>query len=529
MMVRDIRRSVSMGGACALSLLSLAGCDLAPAYHAPHYVIPTTWEGQAPFGVAHPMDDSIRAGWWTRFGDPQLDTLEAQATDHNGDLQAASERFLQARSIVSEARSDLLPHFGLAFGGSNNKSSAERLFRYKGPITDSDEFYGGMASWEPDFWSSIRNRIRLQKDFAQEQAAEYAAARLSLQSELATDYFTLRGLDAQAAIYTQSIGYYEESLRVTRTRLADQAASRLDVARAENQLYTTQAHLLDIQAQREVMEHAIAVLVNVAPSAFHLPADSHLNATRFALSPAMPSELLQRRPDVAMSERQMAQANRSIGIARAAFYPHVSFHMDGGFDDNGFNLANLANSMWSYGATVTMPVFEGGLRRAQLQQSWSAYRETRDHYRVTVLNAFRDVEDGLSRTNRLDGENGRLRAAVGAASQTQDITMNLYKGGLAAYLDVLIAQVSTLDARIQQVEVQTRYLQAQIGLIRACGGGWDAAQLPAPNSLFSVDPLQYSGLHNARATGDVPAPHTHGADPDDNLTGPVLSPTPENH
>ncbi|MCE2575380.1 efflux transporter outer membrane subunit [Komagataeibacter sp. FNDCR2] len=527
MMALPIRRSLPAGGACVLSLLSLAGCDLSPAYHAPHYVIPTTWEGQAPFEVAHPMDDSIRSDWWTTFADPQLDALETQATDHNGDLQAASERFLQARAIVSEARADLLPHFGIAFGGSNNKSSTERLFRYKGPITDSDEFYGGMASWEPDFWSSIRNRVRLQKDYAQEQAAEYANARLSLQSELASDYFTLRGLDAQAAIYGQSIGYYQESLRVTQTRLIDQAASRLDVARAQNQLYTTQAHLLDIQAQREVMEHAIAVLVNAAPSTFHITADSHLNTNRFALKPGLPSELLERRPDVAMAERQMAQANRAIGIARASFYPHVSFHMDGGFSDNGFNLANLANSMWTYGATVTMPVFEGGLRRAELQQSWSAYRETRDHYRMTVLTAFRDVEDGLSRTNRLDSENSRLRAAVGAASQTQDITMNLYKGGLASYLDVLIAQVSTLDARIQQVEVQTRYLQAQVGLIRACGGGWDAARLPAPDKLFSVDPLQYSGLHNAPATGDVPRPHTHGPDPDDNLTRPILSPTLE--
>lgn len=526
MMRADLRRCLFMGGLCTVSTLSLAGCDLAPAYHAPHYVIPTTWQGQAPFAVAHPMDDSIRAEWWKTFADPQLDTLEAAATAHNGDLQAAAERFLQARAIVSEARSDLLPHFGISFGASNNKSSAERLFRYKGPITDSDEFYGGMASWEPDFWSSIRNRVRLQKDYAQEQAAEYASARLSLQAELATDYFTLRGLDAQADIYSRSISYYEESLRVTRTRLQDQAASRLDVARAQNQLYTTQAHLLDIQAQREVMEHAIAVLVNEAPSSFHLSPDSHLNANRFALSPALPSDLLERRPDIAMAERQMAQANRAIGIARAAFYPHVSFRMDGGFDDNGFNLANLANSMWSYGATVTLPVFEGGLRRAQLQQSWSAYRETRDHYRMTILNAFRDVEDGLSRTNRLDGENARLRAAVDAASQTQDITMNLYKGGLAAYLDVLIAQVSTLEARIQQVEVQTRYLQAQVGLIRACGGGWSMAELPAQDRLFSIDPLQYSHLHGAPPAGDVPTPRTHGAEPEDDLTRPVLSALP---
>ncbi|MBO1326715.1 efflux transporter outer membrane subunit [Acetobacter sp. TBRC 12305] len=457
-----------------LGLFSLSACDLAPAYQPPHYIVPASWHGEGLFHDAAPQSVALRSDWWTQFGDTQLNTLENQATSNNADLQAASERFLQARAMVKEARSDLLPHFGIAFGSSDNKSSADRLFRYKGPITATDEFYSGLASWEPDIWSAIRNKVRAQKSFAQEQEDRYAAARLSLQAEVASDYFALRGLDAQMAIYQQSISYYEQALHVTQTRLSNMDATGIDVARAQNQLYMTQAHQLEVQAQRDVMEHAIAVLVNEQPSTFHIvPADTLNNAE--PLVPAgVPSELLERRPDIAAAEREMAQANRSIGIARAAFYPHLFFSANGGFDSNGFNLANLANSMWAYGASVSMPLFQGGLRQAQLQHSWSVYRETLDHYRVTVLSAFQDVENGLSVTARLRMENARLKQAVKAAQQSQTLTMTLYKGGADSYLDALIAQVNTLDARIDQVQVQTHALQSTVALYRAVGGGWHA-------------------------------------------------------
>jgi outer membrane protein TolC len=214
----------------------------------------------------------------------------------------------------------------------------------------------------------------------------------------------------------------------------------------------------------------------------------------------LPSDLLERRPDIAASERRMAQANRAIGIARAAFYPHVFFSANGGFDSNGFNLANLANSMWSYGASVSMPLFEGGLRRAQLQHSWSVYRETLDHYRMTVLTAFGDVENGLSLTNRLRAETERLEKGVETAQKAQTLTMTLYKGGADSYLDALIAQVNTLDARIDRVQVQARALQSTVGLIRALGGGWRQSDLPAPDATMTFGVMQYSGLQTPADT-----------------------------
>lgn len=471
-------RVLKVGGVLA-SLFGLSACDLAPAYHPPHYIVPASWHGQGLFREATPQSVALNADWWTLFADTTLNTLEAQATANNADLQAASERFLQARAMVKEAHSALLPHFGVAFGASDNKSSADRLFRYKGPITATDEFYSGLASWEPDIWSALRNRVRVQKFYQQEQENQYAAARLSLQAELATDYFALRGLDAQNAIYQQSITYYQQALRVTQTRLANQDATGIDVARAQTQLYMTQAHQLETQAQREVMEHAIAVLVNEDPTTFQITPQNLLSDAEPIIPTGIPSDLLERRPDIAVSEREMAQANRGIGIARAAFYPHLFFSADGGFDSNGFNLANLANSMWSYGASVSMPLFQGGLRQAQLQQSWALYRETLDHYRTTVLSAFKDVENGLSMTARLRNENERLKLAVKAALQAQTLTMTLYKGGADSYLDALIAQVNTLTARIDQAQVQTQALQSTISLIRSLGGGWKIPYNPA--------------------------------------------------
>ncbi|MCI1437170.1 MAG: efflux transporter outer membrane subunit [Acetobacter indonesiensis] len=516
----------SLKGAALATLTALSACDLAPTYQAPHFIVPASWHGQGLFHDAQPQETVMRSDWWTLFTDPTLNTLEAQAMAGNADLQAAAERFIQARSIVMEARSDLLPHFALAFGSSNNKSSSDRLFRYKGPITATDEFYGGMASWEPDIWSSIRNRVRAQKYYAQAQAAQYASARLSLQAELATDYFALRGLDAQNAIYTQSISYYQQALRVTQTRLDNQDATGIDVARAKNQLYMTQARQLDVQAQREVLEHALAVLVNASPSSFHIPEVAHQDTAEPVFPLGLPSELLQRRPDIAVAEREMAQANRAIGIARAAFYPHVSFNANGGFDANGFDLANLANSMWSYGASVTMPLFEGGLRRAQLQRTWSNYRETRDHYRMAVLSAFKDVENGLSMTARLRAENTRLKQAVDAAMQSQTLTMTLYKGGADGYLDALIAQVNTLDARIEQAQVQARALQAAVGMVRALGGGWNDRLLPTPDQTMTFTGFQYEGLHHPTPVGGIDSPPNPDQYENLTTTGPEMPTAP---
>ena len=424
-----------------LLALGLAGClkgpavDLAPDYQAERFILPTTWKGDSPFMVAKPSDGEVRAEWWKLFKDPVLDQLEAQAMTANADLQAAAERFVQARDVMMKARSRLVPHLGIEFGASQHKQSEHALFRSKeSPIYDSAVGGGGIASWEPDFWSAIRNTTRAAIYRAEQKAADYALARLSLQAEVASTYFSLRGYDAQAAIYRDSIAAYKNSLGLVYDLFAGKLASALDVSRAEYLLSDTEARALAVQANREITEHALAVLVNRAPAAFSVAPVDELQQEHFQMPRNIPSTLLERRPDVAGMERKMAEANRLIGVARAAFYPNVVFVAGGGFEDNGFNVFQAANSFWAYGASVTLPIFQGGYRRAELQQAWSIYRETVDQYRSTVLNAFREVEDGLSYTRLLTAEAEKQDEAVIAVLKTQNLTLELFRGGLGTSL-----------------------------------------------------------------------------------------------
>jgi len=361
---------------------------------------------------------------------------------------------------------------------------------------------GGIASWEPDFWSALRNATRAEIYRAEERAADYGLARLSLQAEVASDYFTLRGYDAQVAIYTESIALYKQSLILVQTQFAGKIASALDVARVESLLFSTETKLAQIQGQRQVTEQAIAILLNMAPASFQLGPIDDLRVATFTVPQTIPSTLLERRPDIASMERRMAEANRVIGIARAAFFPNVSFRLGGGYEGGSFDLIKLANSFWSYGAAVSMPIFQGGYRRAQLQQSWSAYRETEDLYRSTVLNAFREVENNLTLTNRLTVAVNRQDATVGATFKTQNLTMQLYRGGLANSLELIFAQVSTLNARIDLVAIKADLLRSSVALIRALGGGWNRRQLPTDEQIQPFGTFQFINL----ITGDKPSP-----------------------
>jgi outer membrane protein, multidrug efflux system len=270
--LRDLARSNGL----LLLALSLSACmdgpavDLAPTYVPAQFVVPASWHGASPFVEAKPSDGALRPDWWKLFNDPVLNALEEQAMASNPDLQAAAERFVQARDEMMKARSGLIPHLGLEFGASNNRQSANSLFRGLGePNSDASVATGGIASWEPDFWSAIRNRTRIELYRAEEQAAAFGLARLSLQAEIAADYFTLRGYDAQEAIYKQSIEYYKKSLGIVYDQFTGMIGSGLDVARAEYLLSSTQAKELDIQGSRQVAEHAIAVLVNRVPAGFN--------------------------------------------------------------------------------------------------------------------------------------------------------------------------------------------------------------------------------------------------------------------
>jgi multidrug efflux system outer membrane protein len=486
-------RSVLKRAAPVLIALSgLCGCDLAPPYRPPQYVLPANYQGSPPFKVAHPLDTLPRGPWWERFDDPLLNQLEQQLTAENPDLAAMAEQYTQARDLAAEARAGLFPQITASGTMSDNKQSTHRLFRSptsRSPLEEaSNEILLG-ASWEPDFWSRIRNSTRVQKRLAQSSAAALAAGRLSLQAELANDYIALRGLDRQLAIYRTSITYYEQAVRITTQRLQGRIGAALDVARARGQVASTQALLNGTVGNRAVLQHAIAVLVNVNPSSFAIPEEADEKLTAPAVPVGVPSSLLQRRPDIAGAERQMASANAGIGVSRAAFYPNITISANAGFQDNGFDLLSLPNSLWMIGASAVMPLFEGGLRRAELQRSWSQYAQTRDNYRATVLAAFQEVEDGLALTANLQAQAQAQSLAVTEAGKAQALTLQLYVGGLTNYLDALVAQQTELAARTNEVQVEASRLQASVGLIRALGGGWSTADLPTEDDVMPFGPL----------------------------------------
>jgi outer membrane protein, multidrug efflux system len=469
----------------SLAAVLITGCDLAPAYDPPHFLLPASYQGSDPFRVAQPDDAAtLRGNWWTLFGDAQLGELEERLERANPTLQAAAEAYAQARYLAAEAQSTLRPQVSTQALVSDNKESAHRLFSTgNGPDREGSNQIGAAATWEPDFWDALRNTARAQKRRAQSGAADLATARLSLQAELADDYIAVRGLDAELEVLRESIAAYGAAVEVARLRAQGQIASGLDLARALNELDSARAQETDIALQRDLMQHAVAVLVGAMPSNFLIAPLSGFRLTSPLLPSGVPSQLLQRRPDIASAERQMAAANASIGVSRAAFYPNLTLSGAAGFEDTAFNLLSLPNSLWSVGASAMLPVLDGGLRRAELGRSWAAYAQTRDNYRATVLAAFREVEDSLSLTQRLATEVTQQREAGDNAVQALSISTMLYQDGLDNYLSVSVAQIQALAARTGEVQVRIRQLQSAVSLIRALGGGWTVETLPTEREV----------------------------------------------
>src|SRR5580692_9518028 len=484
-----------MKGWCTAAAVAgiLAGCDLAPVYDPPHYLLPDSYQGNGAFRVAQPQDAlSPRGDWWTLFGDEQLNQLEEQLGRENPTLAVAAEVYTQARDLAAEAQSHLYPQIGVQALVSDNRESAHHLFSsYNQPRQEGSNVIAGTASWEPDFWGAVRNGAHAQKRLAQASAADLATARLSLEAELANDYIAMRGDDAELEVLRQSIVAYQKAVEVARLRSEGKIASGLDLARALSQLDSAQAQETETQLQRGRVQHALAVLVGAMPSSFSIPAEKQFTLRPLPIPVGVPSELLQRRPDIAGAERRMAAANASIGVSRAAFYPNITLSGIGGFEDNAFNLLSLPNSLWSVGAGAMLPLFEGGLRRAELQRSWSRYAQTRDEYRSTVLASFQEVEDGLSLTQRLATELTQQREASDQAMQALSISTMLYEDGLDNYLSVAVAQVQALAAQTAEVQVQSRQLQASVSLIRALGGGWTVQALPGERQTIPFGPFDY--------------------------------------
>jgi NodT family efflux transporter outer membrane factor (OMF) lipoprotein len=459
----------------SLCLCLLAtGCDLAPKYHSPVIASPVSYTETAHWQRATPLDTAPRGEWWRVYNDVVLNNLESRVDSANPDIASATAIYDQARAMVAEAQAGLYPEISLGGHVTTNRQSARRPLRsLNQPNQYMDNAVDTQASYEFDIWHRVANAVKAGKAAAAASAADLATLQLSLHAELASDYFTLRGFDAEAALYVNTVHAYRQALTLTQNRFAGKIASGMDVSRAATQLADAEAQATDITARRALAAHAIAVLVGVPPS--ELPIPPELVATKVPpTSAGIPSTLLQRRPDIAAAERSVAAANAEIGVVRAAFYPNISLNLILGFQDTGFDMFSMRDSFWSVGPGVTLPLFEGGLRTAEDNAAAAVYRRTVADYRATVLDAFRDVEDQLALLHWLGNERAQEEEAVRQAQKTLTIAMALYKDGATNFLDVVTAQTAELQAERAALEIRTRQIEASVGLIRALGGGWIA-------------------------------------------------------
>jgi NodT family efflux transporter outer membrane factor (OMF) lipoprotein len=441
--------------------------------------IPAAYKEAGPWHLAHPADTRARGPWWTDYADNDLDSLEARVEPNNPNLAEAVANYDVARAYVAEARSAALPQISTGASMTANRQSERRPTRSP---TQPNQYpantVDAQISYDLDVWGRIRNSVAAQKADAQASAADLATMRLSMHAELATDYIALRGLDAQANLLRQTVAEYQRALDITQARYSGRIASGMDVARAQDQVDSAQAQESDIAAQRALTEHAIASLVGQSASAFSVaPRVVQIDVPR--IPTGVPSALLQRRPDIAAAERRVAAANAMVGVARAAFYPDISLSGIFGFQDTGeANLISTPYTFWTIGPQMAMPLFEGGLRRAQEAAAKGTLRAAGDAYRAVVLTAFQQVEDSLSNLRILSRELQQEIAAEQAAQHAAQMAMSLYRDGATNYLDVVVAQTAMLQAQQSVLTLQTRTLQASIQLIRALGGGWSTHDLP---------------------------------------------------
>jgi NodT family efflux transporter outer membrane factor (OMF) lipoprotein len=464
-------RRTSLAVAAALASVS-AGCSLAPPYSPPPVATPTAYKEIGPWTPSRPDDDAPRGAWWSVYGDQTLDGLERRIETGNPDLAAALARYDQARALAAQASAALVPEVDATGAANTLHQSARRPLRVGGPNNYDDDIIGAKTSYELDLWGRVRNAVAAGRAQAQASAADAASIRLSLEAQLADAYLNLRGLDAQARLLTQTTEAYAKALALTRALHNGGAVAGLDVDRAETQLQTARAQRIDIGAQRALLEHEIAALVGEPASSFSLAPVAVL-PTPPRTPVATPSLLLQRRPDIAAAERRATAANAGVGVARAAFYPTITLNAGSGFETaGGVNLLQTANSWWTLGPGVSLPLFDGGRRKALLRQAKDQFDEAAADYRFTVLAAFQQVEDNLALCNRLADEAQEQAQAVAAAQRTESLATVQYQMGAITYLDVVTAQTANLQAQLSALTIATRRLQASVDLVRALGGGW---------------------------------------------------------
>jgi NodT family efflux transporter outer membrane factor (OMF) lipoprotein len=461
-------------------MIALAGCSFAPKYAKPSLQTPAVFKELTPeqfketdgWKTAEPKDNALRGKWWEMFGDTNLNALEDQVNISNQTVAVAFANFLSARAVVKQARSQFFPTVTADPSVTRSRQrpgtspTAVTLTEYSLPLD---------ASWELDFWGSIRNTYTAAKLEAQATLADLETTRLTVQAELAADYFQLHAQDSQKQLLDSAVHDYDDSLKLTQVLHDTGIASDQDVAQAETQLNTTEAQATDLGIQRAQYEHAIAMLIGKPASVFSI-APEPMGTNAIAVPFGIPSQLLERRPDIAATERRVAEANAQIGVARAAYFPAVTLSGSGGYQSaslvNFFSAPNLA---WSVGASLAQTIFDAGKRKAVTEQAWAGYQANVANYRQTVLAAFEDVEDNLAALRILSREIRQQEAAVASSQRYLNLANDRYRLGIDSYLNVITAETTLLTNQRTAMNLRMEQMTASVQLIKALGGGWEAS------------------------------------------------------
>jgi NodT family efflux transporter outer membrane factor (OMF) lipoprotein len=476
-----------------LALAMLAACKPAgPNYHRPDYEAPAAYKETgatsvqpppAPAGgawqLANPSDGLLRGNWWEIYQDAQLNRLEERIEANNQSLRQALENYLAARDQIKVARAAFFPTLSAGPSITRENISTNGPSYSAGKSTTTNDFLlTGTASWEPDLWGRVRRTVESARSSAQASAADAASVSLSLHAEMAADYLQLRGLDAQIKLLEATVKDLEGQLDLTERRLTGGIGTEADVAQARTQLETVRAQRIDVGVARAQYEHAIGTIANLNLSSFSIP-PSPLDLALPKVPVGVPSQLLERRPDIAAAERRAAAANAQIGIAKSAYYPNINLGATGGFESlHGGTWIQGPSALWSLGASASELLFDAGQRHALTDAARHSYEAQAAAYKSTVIAAFRDVEDQLSSLRILEQESAAEQQAVASAQHSFDLSNQRYKGGVTGYLEVLTAEATLLQNQRTAVDLQTRQFVSSVGLVRALGGNWDTSQLP---------------------------------------------------
>ena len=471
----------SFAGAALIAASVLSGCAVGPNYKRPTAEVPNSWRGEGPWQAAAPKDAIPKGTWWQIYHDSELDRLEQELLQANQSLTAARDRLSQARSLARVASAAYFPTLSADPSGQRQRLSGNRPLSggtvATTPVTQNVFNIPFALSYEADLFGSVRRNLEAANASLQASAADLGNVQLVLTAELAGDYFNLRELDREAGVVRQSVEIQQKGLDLVNRRHDGGVASGLEVAEQAALLDSTATQLQLVLQQRAQFEHAIAVLTGTPASTFTL-AEAQFNVSPPPIPTGVPSEILERRPDVATSERQMAFQNAQVGLATAAFYPHITLGGSGGWQSRDIaTLVNAPSAIWAIGGDLLQPIFNGGKNRATLAASRAAYDESVANYRQSVLVAFQQVEDGLSGLALLDQAAKTQQTAVADSRRALDIANNRYVGGLTTYLDVITAQNTLLNNERLATQLLGQQMVTSVFLVKALGGGWDDSQM----------------------------------------------------